>query len=224
MTRSVTWELVKKDWWLYRMHIVISTAAGLAALGLCFKGGEVAEVIGAVWIFSALVIVACMLPMSAIVNDRKKQNLPFVMSLPISVREYTAAKLLSSVGMFLMPWLVLVVATVALIEVRGFLPKGSIPFAVIMLLLPFVALCLITGFALVGESEGWTIAATVACNTSYWLAWFLIARTPGMMDLAKGNTAVWNEQLLWIVAAELGVIAGSLGLTFLLQSRKHDFI
>ncbi len=224
MTRSVTWELVKKDWWLHRMQVVISTAAGLAALGLCFKGGEVAGVIGGVWIFTALVIVACMLPVSAIVNERKKQHLAFVMSLPISVREYTAAKLVSSVGMFLMPWLVLVAATVALIEVRGFLPKGSIPFAVIVLLLPLVGFCLITGSALVGESEGWTIAATVACNSSYWLAWFLIARTPGLMDLAKGNTAVWNRQLLWIVASELGVIAGTLALTFFLQSRKRDFI
>src|SRR6185312_1271725 len=224
MTRSVTWNLVKKDWGLYRMHVAISTAAGLAALGLCFKGGEVASVVGAVSIFTALVIVACMLPVSAIVNERKKQHLPFVMSLPISVREYTAAKLVSSVGMFLMPWLVLVAATVALIEVRGFVPKGSIPFAVIVLLLPFVGFCLITGFALVGESEGWTIAATVACNSSYWFAWFLIARRPELMELAKGNTPVWNGQLLWIVAAELGVIAGSLLLTFLLQSRKHDFI
>jgi len=224
MTRSVTWDLVKKDWWLYRLHIVISTAAGVAALGLCFRGGEVAGVIGGVWIFTALVIVACMLPVSAIVNERKKQHLPFVMSLPVSVREYTAAKLVSSVGMFLMPWLVLVVATVALIEVRGFLPKGSIPFAVIVLLLPFVGFCLITGSALVGESEGWTIAATVACNSSYWLAWFLIARTPGLMNLAKGHTAVWNGQLLWIVAAELGVIAGTLALTFFLQSRKRDFV
>ena len=224
MTRSVTWDLVKKDWWLYRLHIVISTAAGVAALGLCFRGGEVAGVIGGVWIFTALVIVACMLPVSAIVNERKKQHLPFVMSLPVSVREYTVAKLVSSVGMFLMPWLVLVVATVALIEVRGFLPKGSIPFAVIVLLLPFVGFCLITGSALVGESEGWTIAATVACNSSYWLAWFLIARTPGLMNLAKGHTAVWNGQLLWIVAAELGVIAGTLALTFFLQSRKRDFV
>ena len=224
MTRSVTWDLVKKDWWLYRLHIVISTAAGVAALGLCFRGGEVAGVIGGVWIFTALVIVACMLPVSAIVNERKKQHLPFVMSLPVSVREYTAAKLVSSVGMFLMPWLVLVVATVALIEVRGFLPKGSIPFAVIVLLLPFVGFCLITGSALVGESEGWTIAATVACNSSYWLAWFLIARTPGLMNLAKGHTAVWNGQLLWIVAGELAVIAGTLALTFFLQSRKRDFI
>jgi hypothetical protein len=224
MKRSVTWDLVKKDWRLYRMHIAISTAAGVAALGLCLKGGEVAGSIGAVWIFTALVIVACMLPVSAIVNERKNQHLPFVMSLPISVREYTAAKLAASVGMFLMPWLTLVIATVALIEVRGFLPKGSIPFAVIVLLLPFVAFCLITGCALVGESEGWTIAAMVACNSSYWLAWFLIARTPGLMDLAKGNTPVWNGQLLWIVAAELGAIAGALALTFLLQSRKRDFV
>jgi hypothetical protein len=224
MTRSVAWNLVRKDWRLHRLHIVLSTAAGVAALGLCLKRGEVAGSIGAVWIFTALVIVACMLPMSSIVNERKKHHLPFVMSLPLSVREYTAAKLLSSVGMFLMPWLTLVAATVALIEVRGFLPKGSIPFAVIVLLLPFVGFALITGAALVGESEGWTIAATVACNSSYWFAWFMIARTPGLMELAKGKSPVWNEQLLWIVLAELGVIAGTLVLTFFLQSRKQDFI
>ncbi len=224
MTPSATWHLVKKDWRLYRNHIVISTLAGVVALGLCLKGGEVAGSIGAVWIFTALVIIGCMLPMSAIVNERKKQTLPFIMSLPISVREYTAAKLLSSVGMFLTPWLMLLAATVALIEVRDFLPKGSIPFAVIVLLLPFIGFALITGCALVGETEGWAIAATVACNSSYWLVWFMIARTPGMMDLAKGNVAVWNSQLLWIVAGELGLIAAALLLTFYLQSRKTDFI
>jgi hypothetical protein len=34
----------------------------------------------------------------------------------------------------------------------------------------FVGFCVIAGVALVSESEGWTIAATIALNSSYGLA------------------------------------------------------
>jgi hypothetical protein len=224
MTGAVTWHLVRKDWRLNRRHIGLSALGGAVALGFCLRGGEVAGAIGAVWIFVVLVVVGSMLPISTIVNERKNHHLAFVMSLPVSVREYTAAKLISSVGMFLAPWLGLAAASVALIEVRGFLPKGSIPFAVIVLLLPFVGFCLITGCALVGESEGWAIAATVVCNSSYWLAWFLMARVPELMAQAKGNTPVWSGLALSIMAGEAGTIAAALALTFYLQSRKKDFV
>ena len=66
----------------------------------------------------ALIVLGCMLPPSNVVNERKKQILPFLMSLPISVTQYTTAKLVSTVGMFLVPWVTLVAAAVAFIMGR----------------------------------------------------------------------------------------------------------
>src|SRR6202041_1828744 len=95
-------------WRLNRVQILICIAAGAAALILTQLGGEGPMLIGTVWFFIALILVGTMLPITAIVNERKKQNLAFLMSLPISSLQYTTGKLVSTVGMFLVPWLALV--------------------------------------------------------------------------------------------------------------------
>ena len=62
------------------------------------------------WFFIALIMVGSYAAVGGIVNERKKQNLAFVMSLPISSIQYTTSKLVSSTGMFLVPWLTLVIS------------------------------------------------------------------------------------------------------------------
>ena len=62
--------------------------------------------------------------------------------------------------------LVLVLSAVLLIEARGVIPRGSIPIILILAFLPFIGFALITGAALVGETEGWGIAANVFCSSS----------------------------------------------------------
>ena len=78
--------------------------------GTPLVGGKTPVVIGTVFFFVAIVFCACLLPMQNIVNERKKQTLPFVMSLPVSSARYGAAKLVSTVGMFLAPWVALLAA------------------------------------------------------------------------------------------------------------------
>jgi hypothetical protein len=90
--------------------------------------------------------------------------------------------------------------------------------------LPFMGLCLITCAALVGETEGWGIAANVLCSSSYGLVWYFLSRIPALMVNAKGPVPVWNSAVFTALASEFGVIVLFLGLTFYLQSRKRDFI
>src|SRR5262249_51892516 len=134
------------------------------------------------------------------------------------------AKLISTVGMFLVPWLTLLIAAVVLIETRGIVPPGTIPITLILALMPFIGLCIMTGAALIGESEGWGIAANVACNSSYGLIWFFMSRVPGLMADVKSSVPVWNPTVLRFLGGELGLIVIILGLTFYIQSRKRDFV
>jgi ABC-2 type transport system permease protein len=224
MKGSVMGHLILKDWRLQRMAIILSIVWGGLSLAVLQWGGETAILLGSVWFFIALILVGTLLPMFGIVNERKKQNLAFLMSLPISAFQYTTAKLLSTVGMFLVPWLTLVIGALLLIETRGILPHGTIPMMLILAGLPFVALCLLTAVALVSESEGWGIAANVACNSSYWLVWYFLSRIPGLMGNVKAPVPVWNSAALTVLSSELGLSALILGLTFYLQSRKKDFI
>lgn len=223
MRGSVVGQLILKDWRLQRTGILCSVATGIAALGLVQMKKELPLVIGGVWFFIALILLASFLPAGTILNERKKQNLAFLMSLPISPMQYSAAKIASTFGMFLVPWLALIGAALLLIAVIG-LPHGFIPILLVLGGLVLVAFALTTGTTIVGESEGWFTAATIVCNSSYGLAWYLIVRIPAVQHDMAGATVVWSPLVSKLLVAELTVVALVLGLTFFLQSRKRDFI
>src|SRR5581483_8174816 len=99
MKTQVTLQLIRKDWRLNAPTILLSIIGGVMALGVLLIGGETPFVLGAGFFF---------LPMSNIVNERKRQTLAFIMSLPVSPAQYGVAKFLSTLGMFLIPWMTLV--------------------------------------------------------------------------------------------------------------------
>ena len=223
MNTWVVGQLIRKDWRLNRTLIFASIFAGVVSLTIVQLATEATVVLGAVWFFIALILVGCMLPIG-IVNERKKQNLAFLMSLPISSIQYATSKLLSSTGMFLIPWLTLVMAALVSIVVRGIFPHGVIPLLLILALMPFVGFCIITAAALIGESEGWGIAANVACNSSYGLAYYFLSRVPAVMTHNSSPVVVWNSTVLKILGTELALIPLLLGVTYFVQSRKRDFV
>ena len=225
MKKNVVWRLILKDWQLQRKLIILSIASGLVALGLLRIRGEAPFVIGVVCFFIAMMFCACLLPITTIVNERKKQTLPFLMSLPISSSRYGAAKLLSTFGMFLVPWLTLVAAGLYMILVRHAMPNGVIPVMLIVANWPFIGFCLIAAAALVGESEGWGNAGVAVVNSSYWLAWYLlVSQVPSISRNWASPVAVWSPAVVKILIVEFAIVVLTLGLTLLLQSRKRDFI
>jgi ABC-type Na+ efflux pump permease subunit len=224
MTGSVVRHLILKDWQLNLPLIVMTLAGGGIALAIVLLGGETATVVGGVWFFVALIIFGCFLPSSNIVNERKKQTLPFLMSLPISPVQYATAKLISTVGMYVLPWLMLSIASLWLIAGRGVLPHGVIPVVLVLLMLTFLGFCITTGTTLVGESEGWYIAATIVCNSSYGLIWYFMVRIPSVTHDLTSRAVVWNSTVLTMLGGELGLIVLILGLALYLQSRKREFV
>jgi ABC-2 type transport system permease protein len=225
MRNHVALRLILKDWWLHSPVIILSILGGAIALAVLRIGGQTPFVLGAAFFFISMMFCASIFPMSNIANERRKQTLAFMMSLPISSARYGAAKLVSTVGMFLIPWLTLIAAALWMILGRHILPKGTIPIALILANLPFIGFCLITGAALVGDSEGWGIAAVAVVNSSYWVVWYLLAsNVPALTRNWAGPVAVWNSAAVNILGAEFCIIVLILGLTMILQSRKRDFI
>jgi ABC-2 type transport system permease protein len=224
MSSRVIQALILKDWRLQRTQTLISVAAGGLALALLQVRTETTFMVGTVWFFVALIVLGSMLPVSNVINERKKQSLAFVMSLPISALQYGICKMVSTLGLFLAPWGVLVIAASAFILSRGDIPKGIVPVMFILFGLPLVGFCMIAGTALVSESEGWTIAATIVCNSSYGLVWYFIISSPAINRDLKSPVPVWNSPVLMILGAELAAVAIILGLTFYLQSRKREFV
>jgi len=222
MTNPVVRQLILKDWRLHRLPLILSLAGGAAALVVAQLGGPTPFIVGGAWFFIALMIFGSLLPTLSVVNERKKQNLAFLMSLPISSVQYTTSKLVSTLGMFLAPWLMLVIAALLLVQERGLLPHGAIPLILILAMLPLIGFCLIEGGAFINEGCG--IAATVVCNSSYWLAWYALVQIRAVTDSLKSPVAVWNPTVLTILSGEFAFVALILGITFYLQSRKRDFV
>jgi hypothetical protein len=224
MSSSVIGHLILKDWRLNRRLILLSLAGGLVALIVAQYAAGTARLLGSVWFFVVLCVLGSMLPGSAILNERKKQTLALVMSLPIDSVQYAIAKALSTAAMFLIPWVTLLVSALVLIETRHGMPHGTIPMLLILAMLPLIGFFVISAAALVGESEGWLMAASLICNSSYWFVWYLLARVPALTANWNGPVAVWNGAAFMVLFAELGSIAVIVSIALFFQSRKRDFI
>lgn len=224
VNRSVVRQLILKDWQLHLPLILLTLGVCVLALATLLTRRQTPVVLGISGFFIALVILGCLLAASNVLNERKKQTLAFVMSLPVSATEYATAKLLSTLGMFVWAWLTTGIAAMWLILGKHLLPHGAIPMAIILLMFPMVGFCLVLGMTLAGETEGWNMAANVICNPSYGIIWYLITQCPSLTRNLGGNVAEWNSSVLIFLASELALIVLSLGVTYFVQSRKQDFL
>ena len=224
MNGTVIRALILKDWRLHRVQVLLSLVASGAALALVQLRNETSFLIGTVWFFVSLIVLASMLPVSNVINERKNKNLAFLMSLPVSALQYAISKMASTIGMFLLSWAVSAAAGLILVLSRSDIPNGIIPFTLILFGLPLVGFCVIAGTALISESEGWTIAATIVCNSSYGLIYYFIIRNPAVNGGLNSRVPVWSRAVLMILAGEVLAVALILGLTFYLQSRKREFV
>lgn len=223
MTGSIVRQLIWKDWQLQWVQIAGAIVGGAIALAVVTRSTEASVVVGTVCFFIAIILVGAMLPLVSIVNERKSNNLAFLMSLPVSSLQYTTSKLLSSTGMYLIPWVTLVGAGLLMIDLRGY-PHGVIPYMLALTLLPWVGFAIITAAALIGETEGWGIAANVVVQCSYGLTYYFISRVPEVMKYNSSPVVVWSPATLKIIGVELALIPLLLGITYFVQSRKRDFI
>jgi ABC-2 type transport system permease protein len=224
MNRSIVRTLILKDLRLQREAILISLVGSALGLALLQLKTETAVIIGATWLFIPLMVLGCILPGANVINERKKQNLAFLMSLPVSAVQYAEAKLISTIGMFVVPWITLIIAAFTFILSRRDIPNGIIPVTFILFALVFAGFSVIAGASLVSESEGLMTAAMILCNSSYGLSWYFIVRLPAVHDGFSSRVPIWNSTVLSILGIEIAVIALTLGLTFVLQSRKREFV
>lgn len=216
--------LIFKDWYLQRVLIPLSLLGGAAALATILYGGRPGFILGLILLITVLVTTSAMLTMNMTVLERKEQTLPFVMSLPISYRDYTAAKLLGILGSFLVPWSLFMVASFTILALAPTHSQGLIPYVAIMGTEILVSTSLITAVGLITESQGWAITAMMIGNVALNAFGYLVAHLDGVSRYMFGPVARWTPLAAGLLFAECATIALMLGGTFLVQSRKKDFL
>ncbi len=223
MNYSMVKRLIFKDWYFQRSAILLSLAGGVASLGIVAFGGKAGFFIGLVLLICVIITIAATLVMNTLVAERDNQTLAFVMSLPISYLEYTAAKILVNLLVFVAFWLTLVAGSLALIVAAPPI-HGLFAFTVIMAVEILASTCLMIAVALVTESKGWTISAMIVGNLAINVVGYIVAHIPGIANGMWGTVIQWRPAASISVATEFALIALLLGGAFFIQSRKRDFI
>lgn len=217
-------KLVLKDFYFARLALVLYLAGAAAAIAMMLSGSSVLIMVGGIGIVASIMSFGIFLVFATVINERKHGTLPFVMSLPISYKEFTAAKVTANVVAFFVPWIMLALVMLFLIGAGNQYPNGIIPFFWILQLELFVGYLVILAVAIITESEGWTVAVMAAVNTAFSIVFLLVNKVGAIKDTMSGPEAVWSVEALAIIGGEIGLIALIIALVFFFQSRKTSFV
>jgi len=212
--------LVAKDLYLYRWFILGATLAGLVSLYVTSLHG----VTGFILFLTTLAALGVFIAMYGILVERKEKTLLFVLSLPVTPLQYTAAKVLAALIAFLVPVLVLAAVALGLNIAFDPPPNGEIPFTVITFGLFLANFCFLVALLLITGMEIWAVAGILLTNLTIPLFMNVVTGLPGIGEHIRGPVAVWSPTVLSILGIELFVAVLALAVAFTVQSRRTDFI
>lgn len=222
MSASIVRRLVVKDLYLQWPLIVGTLLAGGVAIALMSRGGT-AYFVGWIALLVVLILLGVFTVMISVVQERKENVLPFVLSLPVSTKQYLVAKLAANAAAFLVPWVVLTAAAVAVIAVTP-IPDGQVPFLVIILLWAICYYSLLLGVVLVTDSQVWTTVVIVVCNVAPTFFIPALYQLPSIDAADPAAVAYWGAEVLAVLGAELALCVIAIGLGLVFHSRKRDFV
>lgn len=216
-------KLVFKELYVNRwMMAGASAGAALAALACAF--GKAAFNVGALAWLTAVIACGAMLAIYGVMNERKEQSLQFVLSLPISIRQYVLAKTIGLLLCYLVPWLVATAAAVTLVLLTPQVPDGFLPYVVLLCGFMLANFAVLLCGALQARSEGLVTAVIILTNMAVSVYLFTVGELPGIKAHMWGPAPVWNGAVIAVLLVELAVLATALALPQLTAARRRDFI
>jgi len=227
MNRSILGRLIVKDLYLYRWMMIAALLAGAASLLVSnFSRGDGLSSgmnLGMLVFITTVITFGIFVAMTGILKERQDKSHLFVLSLPVSAAQYSAAKVCAALIAFLGPWLLLTGGVVLATAATGG-PGGGIPFFVVMMMFFLVIFCVLLCIVAATMSEAWAIGGILITNLSVTLFFFTVGQHPGVTGRAGQAVATWSPAILTLLAVEIVVILLSLALAIYLPSRKRDFI
>jgi ABC-type transport system involved in multi-copper enzyme maturation permease subunit len=215
--------LVVKDWQVYQKQLAGYLAGLLLALSLIGTGRTWSFNAGSLLLIVLLVSTGFFAIGHIVVNERKESTLPFVMSLPVSPLDVFTAKLLAGLLIYLVPFAVVVGATVFLVLATG-LPDGLLVYALLVFFFMLMSYCVALCAAIAVESEGWNIFIQMALMTvlSPFMIW-----AGGLRSVAaniRSDRIVWSAAEGAVFGGEILVMALAIGLTCFVHTRKSSVL
>ena len=229
MSKSIVLQLVKKDLLIVRKTLIICCLISVACVGIIsLLFGRVPN-----WAFYNLGITLLVVPvgtcgmillMRTIVQEKDKSTQLFIMSLPLTVKEFTLAKLLVNLPPFFVLWLFITGTAFYFTFGLGVFPYGTLPFIAMIFLGVLTAYLGTFSVGLVYQSTGITILSMCLFELGTPAYLWIVAFLEPINSHVYGPQMVWNSTAIAIVATQLLVAVGMPLIAWNIQSRKRDFI
>ena len=224
MNSAIVPRLVAKDWYLLRWVISAYVAGGLISVALLATGGEAVFNAGCILVITLLIALGMHVVVATVVGERTEHTLPFIMSLPVSIAQYTLAKIVANASIFVGAWLVIALGVSGVVLFRAGVPHGLIVLSTIMLLYMLTTFSVVLAVAIATESMGWTIGVVVVGNILLNNLMYELSHIPSIEGTYASNQIVWSSAAVEVVLVECSVILVAIALTFVFQARKSDFL
>ena len=222
MSQSIVGQLVLKDLRLASPLVAGTLVLGVLSLAVSPWSG-VAFFVGGSVLIVALILLNIMLVTASLMTERKEKTRVFMLSMPVSTTQYFVSKLLSSLIAYLVPAALLTIGGVLLLLATP-LPDGFIPLFVATSVHCLLYFCVFLAFALVTDSQGWITTVIVCGNVSLS---FLI---PGLINLSSlgpnlpAEAVVWGSDVVALMGAEGVIAVAALAISFVVDSKKTEFV
>jgi len=216
--------LFLKDLFLSRWPLFGYLVGGLFSAMVACLPSESAGFIGFILIVTVAIASGIHLIGVLLLAESIDLTRTFVMSLPVSLLDYSIAKISVVLVAFLIPWLGMLASLTVLNFIVPEAKPGVLAFLVLLFLFMLAGFCLQLATAVVTESVGWTIVVVALGNVLLSLFLKMLHEHPEISQLPKSVVLSWPPVALQIMAIEAIVILVALGLAFLFQIRRRDLV
>lgn len=216
--------LFLKDLFLSRWALFGYLVAGLASAVVSCLPGETTNFVGFILIITVAIAAGIHLIGSLLLAESMDQTRTFVLSLPVSLLDYSLAKIGVVLTAFLIPWSAMLALLVICNAVIPGAKQGMIAVlpVIFLFLLGTFSLQLVT--AVLTGSIGWTVSMVVLGNVLLNVFLKNFFEHPVIEALTKSPTLSWPPLVLQIMAVEFAVVVAALAIALFVQTRQRDLV
>ena len=214
--------LFLKDLFLSRRFLFAYFAAGLVASAIVCIPNQTFSFVGFILVMTVAIASGIHLIGTLMLSETTDQTKLFIMSMPISLLDYSVSKISVVLTTYLIPWASMFFSLLIVTYTMGKQGNVTVLPAIFLFLLSGFTLQLVT--AVISESVGWTICVMVGCNVLLNVFMMQLFGNEDVKTMVENNVLSWPSFIVQVISIELVTILSALVIAFLFQTRKRDLI
>jgi hypothetical protein len=216
--------LFLKDLFLCRRYLFGYLVGALVSSLLAVVPDSTVSFIGFLLMMTVAIASGIHMIGNLLLAESTDQTRLFVMSMPVSLLDYSIGKMGVVLATYLIPWSTMLALSLIGTFVLPEASKGAVIVLLPIFLFLMASFMLQLAAAVISESVGMTICVMVAGNVLLNVFLMKLFAIPEIKTLTSGDVIVWPVAIQMMLLVEILIIGMALGLAFWFQTRTRDLI